>query len=176
MGKGLPRTMKRAANNAANQSVIKRTIPIVGLAVEVDGASGVGFGSAVLGGLPAGNLAILAAVAYLQFTKNPAASVIATFEGDFSIGTTATADATLSGTDANIIASTSMGIAAVAGVSPMTRAVAGVPVAATIFDNTDGAMELNLNVLIDDLSISGDNQAMRADGFVDIVCVVMGDD
>jgi len=68
----------------------------------------------------------LEAFANLQFSSlitgvaNP--NVPATFTGNFSLGTTATADATLTSTDANIVASTAM-TTAVASVSAITPSV-----------------------------------------------------
>jgi hypothetical protein len=170
--KGLIRTLARG--KPQNQAVRKQRVKLTAKAIQVDGATGVGWGTAVIGDLPEGNILILGAAAYLQFTKAAAASGIqAAFDGDYSIGTTATADATLSGTDVNIIASSALG-AATAGVSPVARGISAAPGAP--LDNTDGSLELNLNLLIDDANISADDQDLTVTGVVDIVYVVLLDD
>lgn len=175
MGKGLPRSTRRLSpDTVPAQAVIKQTFALSALALSMTGATGVGWGTAVLGDLPEGNILVLGAIAYVQVTKDAAASGIqAAFDGDFSVGTTATADATLSGTDVNIIPSSALG-AATAGVSPVARGAS--TAAPAILDNTDGSLELNLNLLIDDANISADAQAVTVDGYVTLVYTVLGDD
>jgi hypothetical protein len=136
MAKGQQRTRDRS-----NQSQVRTiTIPITSFPVSqgsgvspggggliVNAAVGTpGWGTAVIQGLPRGNIVILEAFANLQFSSlingvaNP--NVPATFTGAFSIGTTATADATLASTDANVVPSTAMttAVASVAAVTPST--------------------------------------------------------
>lgn len=169
--KGLPRSMKNAS--PTRQAVVKQTIRVTNLALSVDGATGVGFNAAVAGDFPAGNILFLGAAAYMQFTKQAGATGIQdAFDGDYSVGTTPTADATLSSTDANVIGSSALG-AATAGVSPVAR---GTGVTAAIFDNTDGSLELNLNLIIDDANISGDDQPVLANGYIVVAYSVLGDD
>jgi hypothetical protein len=169
MTKGLPRSMARAAPQA--QALRRQRVKLNDLAIRTSGASGVGFGSAVIGDLPAGNILFQGAIAYLQFTKLDAGTT-ATFDGDFSVGTTATADATLSTTDANIIGSSALG-AATAGLSPVVR---GEGATQAMLDNTDGSLELNLNLIIDDAAVSADDQDFTVDGYVDLIYAVLGDD
>lgn len=149
-------------------------IPVNALVSVADGAPG--FGTAVIGGLPQGNLLLFGAVAYLQFT-NVGSNVTATFDGDFSIGTAATANNSLGdANEANIVQSTAMG-AATAGVSPNIRgttATAGFA-GPVLLDNTAGDLELNLNVLIDDAAISG-AASLRARGTLFLAVLPMGDD
>jgi hypothetical protein len=169
MAKGLPRSMARAIAGRFSTPVVKQNIPLVAKAFNVaDGAPG--FGTVVIGDIPEGNILLLGAVAYIQLTTADT-DVIATFDGDFSIGTTPTADNALAGTDVDVIGSTPLG-AATAKVSPLVRATNA---AQSILDNTDGSLELNLNVLIDDASISG-AAAFTADGMVVLSYVVLGDD
>lgn len=171
MSKGLPRSMKRAARNPQSAPILRQRVKLSDLAIRTSGATGVGFGTAVMGDLPAGNILFYGAAAYLQFTKLDAGT-IATFDGDFSIGTTPTADATLDSTDANIVGSSALG-AATAGVSPVVR---GVGSTVAMLDNTDGSLELNLNLIIDDASVSADDQDFTVDGVVDLVYSVLLDD
>lgn len=169
--KGLPRSLSRGS--PARQDVVKQVVKVNKLAIQVDGATGVGFGSAVIGGLPEGNILFLGAVAYMQFTKAASATGIqATFDGDYGIGTTPASDATITDADVNIIASASLG-AATAGVSPRAR---GTNATQAILDNTDGSLELNLNLLIDDANISADDQDLTVSGELYIVYSVLGDD
>lgn len=167
MSKGLPRSLARGKGQF---TVRKQKFPVKALAISVAGTTGVGFGTAVMGDLPEGNIMFLGAMAYLTFTSADA-DVQATYDGDFAIGTTATADATLSSTDANIIASAALG-AATSGVSPTVRASNAT---AAVFDNTDGSLELNLNLIVDDANISG-TADFTADGMVEVLYAVMLDD
>lgn len=166
--KGLLRSLSR---NPVRQAVRKQIIRLSNLPVSVAGTSGVGYGSAVLGDLPDGNILLLGAVSYLQFTTADA-DVQATFDGDYSIGSAATADATLNGAEVDIVPSTSFGGAATAGVSPVAR---GANATQVMLDNTDGSLELNLNVLIDDANISGTGD-FTVSGYVVLVYSVLGDD
>lgn len=167
MGKGLPRSLARGKGQ---YTVKKQKFAFKDVAISVAGTSGVGYGSAVIGDLPEGNILFLGAVAYATFTTSDS-DVQATYDGDYSVGTTATSDATLSSTDANLIGSTALG-AATAGVSPTAR---GTGVTAAILDNTDGSLEVNLNLIIDDANISGTGD-FTASGVVEIAYGVMLDD
>jgi hypothetical protein len=169
MTKGMPRVLARQPAQA--QAVRRQRVKLSDLALRTSGASGVGFGTAVIGDLPQGNILFLGATAYLQFTKLDSGTT-ATFDGDYSVGTTATADATLGTTDANIIGSTALG-AATAGLSPVAR---GEGATAAMLDNTDGSLELNLNLIIDDAAVSADDQDFTVDGVVDLIYAVLGDD
>lgn len=168
MGKGLPRSLARGKGKT---TVHKHLVKFTGKAFSVAGASGVGYGAVEVGDLPEGNILLLGAVSYAQFTSADG-DVQATYDGDYSIGTTATADATLSTTDANVIPSTSFGGAATSGVSPNAR---GSNATAVVLDNTDGSLELNLNVIIDDANISGAAD-FTATGVVELLYAVLLDD
>lgn len=164
--KGLPRSLAHANIG------MSKNIPVRNLAIRTTGATGVGFGTAVIRDLPEGNLLLLGAVAYLQFTKLDAGTTD-TFDGDYAIGSAATADADFGDAgEADIIPSTAIG-AATAGVSPMAR---GANATQVILDNTDGSLELNLNLLIDDASVSADDQDFTVSGVVTLALIVLGDD
>lgn len=138
----------------------------------VDGAPG--RGSVVLAGLPQGNILFLGAVAYLRF-KTVDADIIAAFDGDFSLGTVPTADNDLADAgEADIVPSTPLG-AATAKVSPYVRGASSAALNGVILDNTDGTLEVNLNLLIDDTSIAGAAD-FTVDGVVRLSYIVMGDD
>ncbi len=155
------------------------TIPVRDLEVTVAAAlTAVGFGTAVLSGLPQGNLLILSAVAYLSMETTDT-DLIAAFAGDFAIGTVATADVDVSDAgEFNIVASTE--ILAADRVVPMTRGTttltSGVPTI-QLLDNTAGDLELNLNVLVDAASITDDTSAtLTVNGVVYLAVCAMGDD
>lgn len=174
MGKGLPRSHSRGGfAGAAKPFNVYRASA---LPITVDGASGVGWGTAVLGDFPEGNILFLGAVAYMTFTGPTSANLGDTWSGDFGIGTTPADDGTISVGDVDIIPSTAVG-PAVAEVSPRTRGTqADGALAGQVFDNTDGSLELNLNLLIDDADIGADGIAMTADGVLLISVSVLGDD
>jgi hypothetical protein len=169
MTKGLPRSRGRGPSEG--KAVQKIKLPFKNLAVTVNGATGNGWGTAVIGGLPEGNLAILAAAAYVQLST-ASASVGATFNGNFSIGSGATADNTLSGTEVDMVASSALG-AATAKVSPLAR---GASASASMVDNTDASKKINLNVLINDADISADGVAFLASGIVEVLVATLLDD
>lgn len=178
MAKGFPYSLGRAPKESP--VVRKYRYDVRDLTVNVAAAStAVGFGTAVLGDFPEGNILYLGGIAYLQFDTADT-DIGATWSGDFAVGTTATADVTLSGTDINLIndgAGSPAAVAvgpAVARLSPLTRGEGG---AVDMFDNTDGSLELNLNVLVDAANIADDTDAdFIVNGYVELVYVVLGDD
>lgn len=170
MAKGLPRSMSRGA--AVRQEIIKQVVKVKNVTVTVAGATGVGFGTAVIGDLPKGNILLLGAVAYMQFTGPTSANVADDWEGDFSIGSAATADATLDGAEVDIIPSTAIA-AATAEASPRTRATNATQ---AMLNNTDNALELNLNLIVDDADIGADDLAFTANGELHLAYIVLGDD
>ena len=178
--KGLPYSNGRGLAAAA-PVVRKYTYPVKNLSIAVTSVTtAAGFGTAVIGDFPEGNVLLLGGVAYLQFSSSDADLTSATWNGDYSVGTTATADVTLSGTDINLIndgggsaAAVAVG-PAVAKTSPVTR---GEGAAMDLFDNTDGSLELNLNLLVDAADIGDSATAdVLVNGYVTLVYIVLGDD
>lgn len=171
MSKGLPRS--RSRGRVQYDAVRRMRVRLTAAPITVNGATGVGFGTAVIGDFPEGNILFLGSMAYMRFSKAAASTGIqATWNGNYSIGTVPTADATLAGTEVNIIPSTVTG-AATGGSSPLVR---GAGPTNAIFDNTDGSLELNLNLLIDDANISADAQLVTIDGILDLIYSVLLDD
>jgi hypothetical protein len=166
---GLKRSMERGNHSSLQNS----SIQVKDLTVAVaDGAPG--FGTAVIAGLPAGNILFLGAVSYLQFLTADA-DITTTFDGDYAIGTVATADGNVSdANEADIIPSTALG-AATAKLSPVVRGVSTDALGGLIIDNTAGTLNLNLNLLIDDAAISGAAN-FTANGVIHLAYLVMGDD
>ena len=171
--KGLKRSLTRG--NKQINPIVKDTIVVKNKTLQVDGATGVGFGSLVIGDFPAGNIMLLGAVSYFNFLTS-AAGVTATFDGDYGIGTTPASDASITGADVDIIPSSALG-AATATQSPTVRGVDATGAkAGVIFDNTDGSLELNLNLLIDDATISADDVNFTVNGYLVISYIILGDD
>jgi hypothetical protein len=172
MGKGLPRSMARASGAIA--PIQKQTIVLDALAIAVANGSGApGFGTTVIGDFPEGNILFLGIVSNVQFSSADA-EILATFDGDYSIGTTPASDGTLTDGDVDLIPSTPLG-AATDGVSPALRTAHAVAVTGTVYDNTDGSLELNLNLLIDDASQTAAVD-VTATGTVVLAYIVLGDD
>ncbi len=173
MAKGLARSIGRGDQFQA--PIVKENYVLRNVPISVVGATGIGFAGVPIGGLPPGNVLLLGAVAYLQVSSPTAdPDVIATWTGAFSIGTAITADSTLAGADVDIIPQTTL-TAATARTSPNTRGVSASASCGVIFDNTDGTLNLNVNLLIDDASISG-TADMVINGTIQMSYIVLGDD
>jgi hypothetical protein len=173
MGKGLPRSLSRGA--AGRQEVFRIDIEVPADSfVITDPGAAIGWGTLRLAGLPEGNLLFLGAVlSNLEFTKGDA-DIIDAFNGDFALGTAPTADNVLAGTEVDLIASTAMAVG-VSGVSAGNRGISTATEHGLILDNTAGTMEVNLNVLVDDISISADS-SFTLRGSLHMAMVVLGDD
>lgn len=119
--------------------------------VTVANTTGASFGSLKFYTCPLGRIAIDGCTA--KFDTITFGSTIASGgSGDYSIGSTATSDATLSGTEVNILPSSAM-------VDPFTvrtgSSAAGTALAAvTQLDGTSTAVDFYLNVIIDDADVS----------------------
>lgn len=174
MSKGLPLSHSRS-----NEPVrtIHRSIPLRDLVINVAATgSAIGFGTAVIEGLPQGNLLLQGAVVDLIFTGPTSANLVDTWEGDFSVGTAPTADNALSGGEVDIVPSTALA-AATAEVSPRTAGRSTDTENGVIHDNTAGTLELNLNMLIDAAHISDDqNVNLTVNGALHLAIIVLGDD
>lgn len=176
MGKGLPRSQARGA--PLRQEIIKQTVVVRDATVTVSATgSAIGFGSAVIGDLPEGNVLLLGAVAYMQLSGSGSdANLTADWEGDFGVGTTPADDATITAGDVDVIQSTALA-AATAEVGPRTRGTNAAAICGTVLDNTDGSLELNLNVLIDAADITDDESVdLTANGELQISYVMLLDD
>jgi hypothetical protein len=172
MVKGLQRSLARGpkARNPVNKLHVKidDTFSITGQ------TSTAKYATLVIGDVPEGNILFLGAVAYVQ-VNGPGSSANLTndFEGDYAIGSAPTADVTLNGSEVNIIPSTQLA-AASNEVGAVTRAVNAT---AAVLDNTDGSLELNLNIVIDaDEVTNGQTVAFTVTGDLWLSYIVLGDD
>jgi len=146
MGKGHPH-----ANSRGDLAGLKNvTIPISG-SMDITGvAATVDAGTFVLSDLPQGNILLLGAVANVIVSAVDA-DVLIDWLGDYGIGTIPNADVDLGDAgDDNIIASTTCDADTGLKVSLSTRGASTQTEHSIILDNTDGSLELNFNLLVDD--------------------------
>ena len=173
MTKGLQRSIRRGPPQ--DRGIITETFELRDFKITVDGATGIGFGTAVLADFHEGNIVFLAAVGNLIFAGPISGDLVDTWDGDYSVGTTATADSTLATTEIDVITSTTIP-QAVAEVTANARGVSDQNDIGELHDNTDGSLELNLNMLIDDADISGDGVVITVNGAVKVSYLLMLDD
>lgn len=173
MTKGLNRSLSRGPK--LQQGIIKKTLQLADKQVTVSATgAAIGFGTLVLDGLPEGNILLLGLVSRIGFSGSGSdANLVDTWEGDYALGTTPIDDATISGADGDLLASTAIP-AATAEVSPVTRTANA---AQSIIDNTAGTGEINLNVLVDAADITDDESVvLTLSGEIHIAYTMLGDD
>lgn len=175
MTKGLPRSA--AHGDPLRLPITRRIFKAKDLTMIIDAAVGNGFGTLVLGDWPEGNVVLMGAVGYFEFKGSGAdADLSDTWQGDYSIGTVpSTADAPLTGNLGDIMQSAALA-AATAEVSPRTRNTHFAADIGEVHDNTDGSLELNLNLLIDDANIAGADTVITVNGELHLVFLMLGDD
>lgn len=163
-----------ATVTAAEQGdgVVHKTIlTLASTPVTVANTTGSSFGGVKLYDLPEGRIAVLGATANLTMTWT-GEDIAADGSGDFSLGTTITADATLDGTDVNLLPSTGMLDPFVLGVGTATGALA----ASAQFDGTTTPVDANLNIIIDDVDVAdGASDVVLVSGTVTITWINLGD-
>lgn len=119
------------------------------------------FGSVAIAALPQGDLMVLGGVLHLDLIVTGQANISQTFTPSYSLGTSATADNALAGTEIDLLTAQTAG-AATSGVSPHQKktldgaTVVGSGTAASKYiDNNAGSKVVNLNVTIPDAQQSG---------------------
>ena len=175
MAKGLPRSLRAGPDRdklvVKKDYVISGSLDITGVAATVDA------GTFVISGLPQGNLLLLGAVAYVSVDAGADVHVIDNWAGDYGIGTIPNADVDLADAgDDDIIPSTALAAGAADKLAPLTRG-ASTATEQIIIDNTDGSLELNLNLLIDDNVITdAEVGTFVVTGTLHVAMIVLGDD
>lgn len=174
MGKGLPRSLSRGPK--IRQEMVKERIDFSGvtLTATATGAAA-GFGSAVVGDFPEGNILFIGAISYVSFAGSGSdANLTDTWSGDYSMATAPLANAAINtDPERNIIFTTGIG-PAVSEVIGLTR---GERTGPFMFDNTDGSLEINLNLTIDAANIVDDQSVdITCAGWVELLYTVLGDD
>lgn len=146
--KGLTRSLRRSIRAPAAPLILPYKVR--GLTIDVADPGGANaFFTGVLGDLPEGNILLLGAIGYFTLTRGDT-DITATFTGNIAVGSAATADATLNGSEVDILPSTALA-AGVSGVSSANRLANAT---AVMLNNTDGSLELNLNGFIADAAIA----------------------
>jgi hypothetical protein len=174
--KGLQRSLSRG--DMLRQEVVRLDLAISG-SLDITGvADTVDAGTFVIGGLPQGNILFLGAAAYVQVDATGDTHVIDDWDGDFGIGTIPNADVDLGDAgDDDIIPSTALSAGASDKIAPTTRGISTTTEHGQIIDNTDGSLELNFNLLIDDNVITDDEDGTFAvSGSLHIAMIMLGDD
>lgn len=174
MGKGLPRSLSRGPK--AQRATVKDRIDLSALSLTVSATgAAIGFGSAVIGDFPEGNILVQGVLSNLAFAGSGSdANLADTWNGDFGIGTTPATDATITAGDVDLMASTAIGPAV--GEAIATARYPGI-ITPALFDNTDGSLEINMNLLIDSADIVDDQSVnIAVTGHVWILYSVLGDD
>ncbi len=178
MAKGLPRS--HASANKSLAPIVRDTIVVKAKTVTLteDAGGQPAWATLVIGDFPEGNVLFLGAASYFTFSGSGSdADLGDTWEGNYGVGTVPSTDDTdpIATTQEDIIKVVDIA-AATAEVSPRTRSVSTDGEAGVMYDNTDGSLELNLNILVDAANITGDDSVLTIDGELYIVYVVLGND
>jgi len=137
----------------------------------VGNTTGASFGGLKLFTFPEGRLLIMGCTANLSFVWT-GEDIDAAGSGDFSLGTTISSDATLAGTDVDLLPSSAMLDPFVLGVGTGSGAL----VASAQLDGTSAAKTLNLNIIIDDADVSdAASDVVLVSGTVTVTWVHLGD-
>lgn len=175
MPRGLTRTTKRADAISASSGFIRIRQPVVNQSVTVTAIT-TGLGSGSFGvALPKGYVHVASVCAMLSYSTTSANITNATFGSVLSIGTAAEGgDGVLSGNEANIVASGSSPVA-VAKVVTGARLLPAALLTAILVDNHAGATGLFVNMGVTAADIAdGTSATFVFNGFVDVLCAVMG--
>jgi hypothetical protein len=127
-------------------------VTLSALPVTVANTTGISFGSAQLLDFPEGKINVIGSYLRTKFTfgltnAGNVTPIDGTMGGDVSIGTTASSDATLAGTDVDLLPSLS--------IDPISSGSAlGLLASGAVFDGTSSAKDAFLNVIIDDADVA----------------------
>jgi len=144
----------------------KTVLSLEDVSVTVANTTGVSFGGTKIHDMPEGRILILGAVlGGVTVDLSSATNLDAADGGDISVA----GDGTLSGTDVNIIPSTS--------IDPLSGGITGAALAASAqLDGTSAAVDVYLNMLIDDADVGDtDSDVVLISGTLTLVWVNLGD-
>lgn len=160
-------TAEERGDGVVHQTVLQ----LASTPVTVANTTGASFGGVKLYDFPAGRVLVHGVTADLSFDWS-GTDIAAAGSGDFSLGSTITADATLDGTDVDLLPSTGMLDPFVAGVGTGKGALA----AGAQFDGTTTPVDANLNIIIDDVDVAdAASDIVLVTGTVTITWVNLGD-
>lgn len=177
---GMPTTtVGVGAKNGATVTAVERgdgvvhqtVLTLASTPVTVANTTGASFGGVKLYDFPAGRIAALGVTANLSLNW-AGTDIAAAGSGDFALGSTITDDATLDGTDVDLLPSTGLLDPFVLGVGTGKGALA----AGAQFDGTTDAVDANLNIIIDDADVAdAATDIVLVSGTVTITWVNLGD-
>lgn len=154
-------------------SPINRTIiTLQAKEITVANTTGVSFGGVKIFDFPKGRIWVMAALVRnltIGLTNDGNATPIdGDDNGDFSMGTTAPTDGTLTGTDVDLCPSTALELD--------TTGTSAVLAASAFFDGTSTAKDVYFNMLIDDADVAdAASDVLELNGEVEIYWVNLGD-
>lgn len=161
------------ASEGGDGLIHKTTITLNSLPVTVANTTGVSFGGTKFYDFPAGRILVLGVTASsISFGLTDSGNVTpidAADGGDLSIGSTAPTDGTLTGSDVDLLPSTS--------IDPLSGGVTGAALAAAAqFDGTTSALDAFFNILIDDADVGdGASDVLLVSASVVIHWINLGD-
>ncbi len=154
-----------------NGVIQKTTLSLASTPVTVANVTGASFGGVKLYDFPEGRILVLGTTTSLSFNW-AATDIVATGSGDFSLGSTITDDDTLDTTDVNLLPSSAMLDPFVLGVGNG----AGALEASAHIDGTGGAIDCNLNIIIDDADVEDEaSDIVLVTGSVVLTWINLGD-
>lgn len=160
-----------SATEQGDGVVHKTILTLASTPVTVANTTGASFGGLKLYDFPEGRLAIIGVTANLSFNW-AGQDIAAAGSGDFSMGSTITADATLGGTDVDLLPSSAMLDPFVSGVGTGSGALA----ASTQLDGTATAVDANLNIIIDDADVAdAASDVVLVSGTITMTWINLGD-
>lgn len=146
-------------------------IVLAALPVTVGNTTGISFGTKHLINFPLGSIFVIGTTvedfSWGLANAGNITPIDAADGGDIALGTTATADATLGGTDVNLLASTSY--------DPLSAAMSARGAINAVFDGTSTPVACHLNAIIDDADVSdGASDVLEANGTIRIAWINLG--
>lgn len=176
-GKGAPAgTGILAEENGIAGAIQQTVIKFTNAPVTVANTTGASFGSQKIYDFPLGRILIIGGRMYPFTLTWTDTDIAAAGSGDISLGTTATADATLNSTDVDIMASTALLDPFVLGVGGVGAAgLGGTLVNNTFFDGTATAKDLYINLIIDDADVADEaSDIVLLNGNINISWINLG--
>lgn len=150
------------------------TVRMNGVLVTAGNTTGVSFGGTKIVDFPEGRINVLASrlveeIAFGLTNAGNATPITGAMGGDIALGSTVAGDGTLTGTDVDLIPSTS--IDPISGGSGLAHLAAGFA-----YNGTSSPLDAYINVLIDDADVAnGASDVLEVSGVWEITWVYMGD-
>jgi hypothetical protein len=171
-----PATTGRGKYVTSRSYVLEIPLSECGPIVVSAASTAAGFGTVKICDLPEGNILFNGAVMNIAMGAAASGNVVTEWDGDISLGTAAAEDTTLNGNEVNIIPSSAVKAAADKDLD-QARVLSTTTEQGAIFDNTDGSLDINLNMLIDAADITDDESvSLTLSGTLYFAYTLLGDD